>query len=67
MIIQYGQALSNYFYDVFVAKFDFWLAFRLGRANCSSPRASWCNGSRASAPATAWCRWRSGSARWAAA
>ena len=29
MIIQYGQALSNYFYDVFVAKFDFWLAFGL--------------------------------------
>ena len=27
MIIQFGQALSNYFYDVFVAKFDFWLAF----------------------------------------
>src|SRR6201984_623892 len=29
MIIKYGQALSNYFYDVFVAKFDFWLAFGL--------------------------------------
>ena len=29
MIIQYGQALSNYLYDVFVAKFDFWLAFVL--------------------------------------
>src|SRR5207248_6175475 len=29
MIIQYGQALSNYFYDVFIAKFDFWLAFGL--------------------------------------
>ena len=29
MIIQYGQAVSNYFYDVFVAKFDFWLAFGL--------------------------------------
>src|SRR3569623_600071 len=29
MIIQYGQALHNYFYDVFVAKFDFWLAFGL--------------------------------------
>ncbi|MDN5002112.1 lipid-A-disaccharide synthase N-terminal domain-containing protein [Bradyrhizobium sp. GCM10027634] len=29
MIIQYGQALSNYFYEVFVAKFDFWLAFGL--------------------------------------
>ena len=27
MLIQYGQALSNYLYDVFVAKFDFWLAF----------------------------------------
>ena len=29
MIIQYGQALNNYLYDVFVAKFDFWLAFGL--------------------------------------
>jgi lipid-A-disaccharide synthase-like uncharacterized protein len=29
MIIQYGQALGDYFYDVFVAKFDFWLAFGL--------------------------------------
>ena len=29
MLIQYGQALSNYFYDVFVAKFDIWLAFGL--------------------------------------
>lgn len=29
MIIQFGQALHNYFYDVFVAKFDFWLAFGL--------------------------------------
>jgi lipid-A-disaccharide synthase-like uncharacterized protein len=29
MLIQYGQALHNYLYDVFVAKFDFWLAFGL--------------------------------------
>jgi lipid-A-disaccharide synthase-like uncharacterized protein len=29
MIIQYGQAVSSFFYDVFVAKFDFWLAFGL--------------------------------------
>ena len=29
MLIQYGQALSTYLYDVFVAKFDFWLAFGL--------------------------------------
>jgi lipid-A-disaccharide synthase-like uncharacterized protein len=29
MLIQYGQALNNYLYDVFVAKFDFWLAFGL--------------------------------------
>jgi lipid-A-disaccharide synthase-like uncharacterized protein len=29
MLIQYGQALSNYLYDIFVAKFDFWLAFGL--------------------------------------
>jgi lipid-A-disaccharide synthase-like uncharacterized protein len=29
MLIQYGQALNDYLYDVFVAKFDFWLAFGL--------------------------------------
>ena len=29
MLIQYGQALNNYLYDIFVAKFDFWLAFGL--------------------------------------
>ena len=29
MLIQYGAALGNYLYDVFVAKFDFWLAFGL--------------------------------------
>jgi lipid-A-disaccharide synthase-like uncharacterized protein len=29
MLIQYGQALQDYVYDVFVAKFDFWLAFGL--------------------------------------
>lgn len=29
MLIQYGQALNNYLYDVFVAKFDFWLLFGL--------------------------------------
>jgi lipid-A-disaccharide synthase-like uncharacterized protein len=29
MLIQFGQAVHNYFYDVFVAKFDFWLAFGL--------------------------------------
>ena len=29
MLIQYGQTLSAYLYDVFVAKFDFWLAFGL--------------------------------------
>ena len=27
MLIQYGQALGDYLYDVFVAKFDFWLVF----------------------------------------
>jgi lipid-A-disaccharide synthase-like uncharacterized protein len=27
MLIQFGQALSDYLFDVFVAKFDFWLAF----------------------------------------
>ena len=29
MLIQYGQALGGYLYDIFVAKFDFWLAFGL--------------------------------------
>ena len=29
MLIQFGQAFHNYMYDVFVAKFDFWLAFGL--------------------------------------
>src|SRR5262245_559644 len=29
MFIQIGQALGDYLYDVFVAKFDFWLAFGL--------------------------------------
>ena len=29
MLIQFGQAFHNYIYDVFVAKFDFWLAFGL--------------------------------------
>jgi lipid-A-disaccharide synthase-like uncharacterized protein len=29
MFIQLGQDLGNYLYDVFVAKFDFWLAFGL--------------------------------------
>jgi lipid-A-disaccharide synthase-like uncharacterized protein len=27
MLIQFGQALGAYLYDVFVGKFDFWLAF----------------------------------------
>ena len=29
MLIQFGDALHKYLYDVFVAKFDFWLAFGL--------------------------------------
>jgi lipid-A-disaccharide synthase-like uncharacterized protein len=29
MLIQYGQDLGNYLYEVFVAKFDFWLGFGL--------------------------------------
>jgi lipid-A-disaccharide synthase-like uncharacterized protein len=29
MLIPFGQALADYLYDVFVAKFDFWLAFGL--------------------------------------
>src|SRR5262252_9216579 len=27
MIIQYGQVFIDYLYEVFVAKFDFWLVF----------------------------------------
>jgi lipid-A-disaccharide synthase-like uncharacterized protein len=29
MLIQFGQAFGDYLYDIFVAKFDFWLAFGL--------------------------------------
>lgn len=29
MLIHWGQELSDYIYDVFIAKFDFWLAFGL--------------------------------------
>jgi lipid-A-disaccharide synthase-like uncharacterized protein len=29
MLIQFGTALGDYLYDIFVAKFDFWLAFGL--------------------------------------
>ncbi|MGJ4963594.1 lipid-A-disaccharide synthase N-terminal domain-containing protein [Bradyrhizobium sp. SZCCHNRI1009] len=29
MLIQFGQAFSNYLYDIFVARFDFWLVFGL--------------------------------------
>ena len=29
MLIQFGQAFGNYLYEIFVAKFDFWLAFGL--------------------------------------
>ena len=29
MLIQIGQELSAFFYEAFVAKFDFWLAFGL--------------------------------------
>lgn len=29
MLIHVGQQLGDYLYDVFVAKFDFWLAFGL--------------------------------------
>ncbi len=29
MLIQFGHAFGNYLYDIFVAKFDFWLAFGL--------------------------------------
>jgi lipid-A-disaccharide synthase-like uncharacterized protein len=29
MLIQFGQAFGAYLYDVFVGKFDFWLAFGL--------------------------------------
>ena len=36
MLIQYGQALGSYIYDIFVAKFDFWLAFGLAALRISS-------------------------------
>ena len=29
MLIQFGHMMSDYLYDVFVAKFDFWLGFGL--------------------------------------
>jgi lipid-A-disaccharide synthase-like uncharacterized protein len=29
MLIQFGQAFNTYLYEVFVGKFDFWLAFGL--------------------------------------
>ena len=29
MLIQFGEAFSDYMYEVFVAKFDFWLIFGL--------------------------------------
>ena len=29
MLIQFGQAFSNYLHDIFIAKFDFWLVFGL--------------------------------------
>ena len=29
MLIQFGEAVSTYFNEVFIAKFDFWLAFGL--------------------------------------
>jgi len=65
MLIQYGQALSNYLYDVFVAKFDFWLVFGLAAQLAfaarflvqwiASERAAWsgdtCGASTASAMA----------------
>src|SRR5215210_8044283 len=43
MLIQYGQALGDYLYDVFVAKFDFWLAFGL----CAQLLVQWISSERA--------------------
>jgi len=40
---QFGQDLGNYLYDVFVAKFDFWLASGWSH-NCFSRRVFWCSG-----------------------
>ena len=65
MLIQFGQDLGEYLYDVFVAKFDFWLV-RSGRS-VAVHRAllvQWISSERAG---QAWCRWRSGSSPWAAA
>ncbi len=41
MLIQFGQAFHNYMYDVFVAKFDFWLAFGLIAQLLSLQHVSW--------------------------
>ena len=66
MIIQYGQALSNYLYDVFVAKFDVWLAFGLIAQLLFAARflVQWIASERAGKSV---CRWPSGSSRSAAA
>ena len=66
MIIQYGQALGDYLYDVFVVKFDFWFAFGLIAQGFFTMRflVQWIASERAG---KAWCRWRSGSSRWAEA
>ena len=66
MLIQFGQAFHDYIYDVFVAKFDFWLAFGLVAQLFFTARFRY-NGFPANAPDRAWCRWRSGSFRWVAA
>ena len=66
MLIQFGKPLATIYYDVFVAKFDFWLAFGLVAQVALYRALFWCSGSRASAPARAWCRWRSGFSRSAA-
>ena len=50
MLMQLSQDLGLYFYDVFVARFDFWARLRHPRRSSSSRRASWCSGSPASGP-----------------
>ena len=49
MLIQFGQAFSNYLYDIFIAKFDFWLVFGLAAQLAFAARflVQWIAGERA--------------------
>ncbi|MFL5104585.1 MAG: lipid-A-disaccharide synthase N-terminal domain-containing protein [Xanthobacteraceae bacterium] len=49
MLIQFGEALSSYLQEVFVAKFDFWLVFGLAAQLVFAARflAQWISSERA--------------------